>query len=239
MDDKPILFSAPMVQALLDGRKTQTRRVLKPQPGENATVERAGRGWWVWDWEGLGFGSEDQRELPKITVAKGDRLWVREAHAIVGNVDPGYVLYRANGYESECERYGFDQSYPSESDVRWRPSIHMPRWANRLTLVVTDVRIQRLQDISETDARAEGVEEVSAQWPPNEEDGFEGAPYPSFADYGKNANGCFSGYGAAGLSFMKLWDSINDARGFGWANNPWIVAYTFKVHKQNIDRLSA
>lgn len=229
MTDKPIIFSGEMVRAILAGRKTQTRRIIKPQPTSK-----------IWrhefpDRDELGFMMDTPHkngpETAFFPAQIGDRFWVRESFArttvapIVETIDNPMVVYRVGDN-------GTDYGGP------WKPAIHMPRKDSRITLIVTDVRVERLQDISETDARAEGIEEVSAQWPPNEEDGFEGAPYPSFADYGKNANGCFSGYGAAGLSFMKLWDSINDARGFGWAYNPWIVAYTFKAVFTNIDQVT-
>jgi hypothetical protein len=92
----------------------------------------------------------------------------------------------------------------------------MPRWASRITLDVTDVRFEPLKDISDDDAVAEGIAEVSANYTP--EGDFEGTECSSYADYGPNANGCFSGFGAARLSFMKLWNSIN-GKGFvihGW-----------------------
>ncbi|MBB4312489.1 hypothetical protein [Roseospira marina] len=80
---------------------------------------------------------EDVRLLP---YAPADRLWGREVFTLVGTVDPGWVLYRASGYEAECARHGFDTPYPPESAVKWRPSIHMPRWASRITMPVYRVR---------------------------------------------------------------------------------------------------
>ena len=115
--ERPIIFSGPMIRAILEGRKTQTRRIVKPNC------------------------------LSKLSPygRTGDRLWVRETwgHNPEG---PGYV-YRSDG--------DFDMKFHGD---RWRPSIHMPRWASRITLEVTGVRVERLQDINEEDALAEGVE---------------------------------------------------------------------------------
>ena len=128
MSDHPIIFSGPMVRSLLDGRKTQTRRVLKPQPqGEQP------KNW-------------TRANDKAVRYAPGDRLYVREAINKVST--PGDVVYRAD----------FEAGGNDGAGLGWRPSIHMPRWASRLTLTVTDVRVQRLQDISEEDARAEGCD---------------------------------------------------------------------------------
>ena len=194
MTDRPLIFSAPMVRALLDGRKTQTRRVLKPPYG---TLEYLPTGTW---------------EPICTKVFRGDRLYVREAHALVGTVDPQWVLYRADGYESECARHGFDRPYPPEP--RWRPSIHMPRWASRLTLVVTDVRVQRLQEISEADAVAEGVTGRAYQ---ARDGSWIADPKASFA----------GGFGC-------LWNSLYGPD--AWDANPWVAAISFDVHRCNIDQ---
>ncbi|HTJ89589.1 MAG TPA: hypothetical protein VL356_05370 [Acidocella sp.] len=144
MVDRPILFSAPMVRALLAGTKTQTRRFLKPQP---ASVDEAG----CW------YGNNPQSLQNRLRFAIGDRLWVRESwwHVCAGDGPaisaPGDSLGRDGAF------FRADHpDYPPCPHYRSRPSIHMPRWASRLTLTVTDVRVQRLQDISEEDARAEG-----------------------------------------------------------------------------------
>lgn len=147
MTDRPIDFRAPEVRAILDGRKSQTRRVLKPPYG---TLELTRNGW-----------------KPIYTKAfKGDRLWVREAHSThnAHGTDrqdgkrwgPWGGLPTAvspDGDRIAYYREGFDRCGFSS----WRPSIHMPRWASRLTLIVTDVRVQRLHSINEADALAEGV----------------------------------------------------------------------------------
>ena len=138
MADRGILFSAPMVRALLDGRKTQTRRLLKPQPPEGLDG---------------GFLHVEGDARPRVThgrvilkdkfpFATGDRLWVCEAFSFGTRPYPD-MLYRADG---------------GNYDLKWSSPIHMPRWASRLTLTVTDVRVQRLQEISQEDAEAEGVQ---------------------------------------------------------------------------------
>lgn len=205
MTDRPIIFSAPMVQALLDGRKSQTRRLLRV-----ATP----------------FDPDDEIDAPVCSgfiepqYRRGDRLYVREAHALVGSVDPGWLLYRADGYESECKRHGFDIPYPPESKVRWRPSIHMPRWASRLTLIVTDVRVQRLQDISADDAVAEGIEALG-----------EGGPNRFSLEV---SNGWTNDPNAVPL-FRTLWNSLHGPD--AWTANPWVAAVSFDVRRGNIDQM--
>lgn len=150
MTDRPILFSAEMVRAILDGRKTQTRRVIKPQPpAEAESVLRQlysqdapkNDGAWTW-WAG-----KPQKPITKPLFCPygkpGDLLWVRETWAPLksGNVD------FAADWSDMMQKYA----------GKWRPSIHMPRWASRITLRITGVRVERLQDISEDDAWAEGA----------------------------------------------------------------------------------
>lgn len=198
MTYRPILFSAPMVRALLEGRKTQTRRIIKKQAALDA----------------ISVFGPNHLLLPGnadlIRCAVGDRLWVREACAIVGSVDPGFVLYRADGYEAECKRHGFDSPFPPESEVRWRSAIHMPRWASRLNLEVIDVRVERLQNITEEDAKAEGCNPDDSSLNPND-------------------------IGPARQVFGNLWDNINGPG--AWDKNPWIAAYTFLVISCNIDQI--
>ncbi|WP_340109474.1 hypothetical protein [Pikeienuella sp. HZG-20] len=213
MTDKGIIFGAPMIQALLAGRKTQTRRVLKIR-GHRIFTEfgRSGTDGYDWHFRDKALRWHDYRDADirkRLTHAPGDRLWVREGHAIVGASDPGWVLYREAGYEAECARHGFDAPYPAEKSIRWRSPIHMPRWASRLTLTVTDVRVQRVQDISEEDALAEGVERLR---------------YPERGDWGWPQE-----------RFRDLWDGLNAKRGFGWDVNPWVAALTFTVERRNID----
>lgn len=152
MKERPILFSGPMVRAILDGTKTQTRRVVKPQfaadaiPVEMPATDPAG-GWvvpghsGVW-WCDAAANPDDVRRCPY--GQPGDRLWVREAWARTRVFGAEMVVYREGDNRTD---YGGP----------WKPSIHMPRWASRITLEITSVRVERLQDISEADAIAEGV----------------------------------------------------------------------------------
>jgi hypothetical protein len=189
MTDRPILFSGPMVRALLDGRKTQTRRVLKP--------------------------TAEAFETPKYRT--GDRLWVREAWRADSQVDAVKPSDLSIGEPVYFEADGaiFSRGCMMIKAGRARPSMFMPRWASRLTLTVTEVRVQRLQDIDEKDARAEGVTEL---------------------EIGTARNPCRMGYR---MSFRELWDHLNDPRGYGWDANPWVAAYTFTVAHQNIDAAQA
>ncbi|MBN9272841.1 MAG: hypothetical protein J0J15_21885, partial [Mesorhizobium sp.] len=125
-----------------------------------------------------------------------------------------------DGYSAAVFREGFDRS----GNPGWRPSIHLPRWASRLTLTVTDVRVQRLQDISEEDAQAEGCIKLKVTGRAAE---FTGSQY-----LGLHWPSCRAWY-------RDLWDSLNVARGFGWDANPWVVAVTFAVAHRNIDSAEA
>ena len=153
MKERPILFSAPMVRALLDGSKTQTRRVVKPKPSF--------------------FGSMTNPTQPFKTLdaglhcpilcpygQPGDRLWVREAFDFIPAGGPDtpqsceIVYWATGGHETRCAPIDYNPMIYGHEKVR--PSIHMPRWASRITLEVTGVRVERLQDISRGDAMGEG-----------------------------------------------------------------------------------
>lgn len=214
---------------MLAGRKTQTRRMLKPQPELNAAglwqyppakatecapekwVKRFG-GFCQTDDEGLKSFLTPIEKRNFLPYALGDRLWVREAHAFDGPI----VRYYATDDVHELRRK--------------RPSIHMPRWASRLTLTLTDVRVQRLQDISHNDALAEGVEMESAD-----------PPFyyvPGIWPHSLTAVGIEEPGGRhAERSYAKLWNRLHgdDA----WEANPWVVALTFTVANGNIDQLGA
>lgn len=150
MKERPVIFSGPMVRAILDGRKTQTRRIVKDT------------GYYAID-SAIHGNEVAERELKSLAAncpygEIGDLLWVRETWAIGEDVDPvlhqakaiRYLRYRSDGgcLEDEWHNYG-----------RWRSPIYMPRWASRITLEITGIRVERLQDISETDAKAEGCKE--------------------------------------------------------------------------------
>jgi hypothetical protein len=217
--ERPILFSAEMVRAILDGRKTQTRRVVKhpalAQP--DAAIE------WLSDRETVPHGHYSgwavKCDAPLLLPvacpygAPGDLLWVREAwrapgDAIADALPPSDFVADA---QANVAWYEADGEAPSTAG-RLRPSIHMPRWASRLTLRVTEVRVQRAQDISEADAIAEGCAG---------EDWVESSPYIA----GQHTD---SGT-LPSEEFKALWNSINAKRGFGWDANPWVWAITFEI----------
>lgn len=216
MTDRPILFSAPMVRALLDGRKTQTRRIIKPAPviddmGNFCVPDRKGK---LWNYGQRLDGSPclDHYTERCVRFAKGDRLWVREN-------------WYADHSADDVKPRDMDPSWKICPAVDWnyadwgikgrlRPGIHMPRWASRLTLTVTDARVQRLQEISDADALAEGV--YPNEQPPETFDRTYGNSMPVHL------------YGG-------LWDHINGPG--SWSANPWVVAVTFSVTKGNIDEV--
>jgi len=205
MTDKPIIFSAPMVRALLDGRKTQTRRVLKVQPPEPCTFS----GFYSVPLTGAfqcRLQGETTLHTQRLPYAPGDKLWVRERFAVSG-IGWGKKPREARGgrvhFHAEPD-HGWHDYWGS-----WRPSIHMPRWASRLTLIVTDIRVQRLQDITEADAMAEGVDAVTMEDAPRQ------------AAMSRRSD------------FARLWNSLHGADS-GDAN-PWVVALNFTVHRCNID----
>lgn len=220
MADKPILFSASMIQALLQGRKSQTRRALTDQTlwRDDGTVWTGFMGWQPVEWALGNRGAVGKGVLPRY--APGDRLWVKETYAYVGTTDPGWLLYRAT-YDECCRAHGFDQPVPDASEVAWKPSIFMPRRLSRLTMLVTDVRVQRLQDISEADAMAEGI----AKSPHGNRD--------QWVDYPEGSSA--AGWQDPRHSFRSLWNSINGPD--AWAANPWVVAVTFDVVRGNIDQV--
>lgn len=189
MPDRPITFSAPMVRALLDGRKTQTRRLY--------------------------HGG-------KIHQAVGDRLYVREHWKTSAALDP----FAPRDMKSDVSVLTLADNAVHTKAFRppWgrhRQAMHMPRWASRLTLTVTDVRVQRLNEITEEDALAEGVTKHpnGGFWVPGVEHEIKDFPYLSRST-------------ARGM-FAALWDTIH---GSGeWLNDFWIYALTFTVEKRNID----
>ena len=213
MTDRPIIFSGPMVQALLAGRKSQTRRVLKPQPNDRNTGGAAltDQGWaWLNGWDGSIIGRAS------VPYAPGDRLWVRENCATWGDHE---AIYRAD----DAVEYGLAVS-DGKFGAKWkaRPSIHMPRWASRLTLIITDVRVQRLHAISEADAIAEGIQRLIGSKGPN---------YFTREISGK-WSGSFNAPTAAEV-YSDLWNSLHGPG--AWDRNDWVAAITFDVVARNID----
>jgi hypothetical protein len=206
--DRPILFSTPMVRALLAGTKTQTRR-LAGVP----MIEQQPNGYWHIRNRHGGVvnavdGQQGQIAADYLPIQPGDRLWVRETWRPVHSGDP-----------SMGAEYRADHPDDWRDDTKWKPGIHMFRWASRLTLHVTGVRVQRLQEISREDALAEGIEL-------DDRDGWYRVPgLPSL------------GQAAPQSAYGELWDSINGTG--SWDANPWVAAYTFTVEHANIDHAKA
>ncbi|TXM65855.1 hypothetical protein [Methylobacterium sp. WL120] len=224
MADRPIIFSAPMVRALLAGCKTQTRRLLKLPK------------WASTDPDHIKFGGSGAPEvicqgtgclaaLP-LPYGVGDRLWVREGWRAARSLDrtPPRDICR----DADVEHAATARSYAEIGlKGRLRPSIHMTRWASCLTLVVTEVRVERLNDISEADAVTEGMPDFGALC--------------EALDPGKlNAVRETAAQTASRLRWPQRWFEglWNEIHGDGaWAANPWVVAVTFTVHHANIDAL--
>lgn len=243
--ERPIIFSGDSVRAIIDGRKTQTRRPIKDVPRDAHTFCRVSDGWVIWCG---GRSCGDQAEYDRFTAESypegggircpygqpGNRLWVRETWQFVdGNArhrNTAFVegipsarlgpaapwkgvqdtrpitwraMYRADGPAPEHKLYG---NFP------WNSPVYMPRWASRLLLEVTDVRVQRLQEISEQDAQAEGVP-------------FDGTYWLGGLHLVKGTLQCWP---TASEAFARAWDVINGKRAT-WSSNPWVWAITFRV----------
>lgn len=147
MKERGMIFNGEMVRAILDGRKTQTRRPVKfPMHDKNLGCELAGNE--------LAGELSAGNYLNSAFGKPGDRIWVRETWAEAGASAPDLKLYRANYPEHVPSIY---ENVPPAEEIRWTPSIHMPRTASRIQLEITDVRVERLRSMSQDDARAEGV----------------------------------------------------------------------------------
>lgn len=243
MKERPILFSAPMVRAILEGRKTQTRRLVK-LPHHNP----------LGVWEPCVIGGESGgRTSSGETIPQqqaiwhtrtgdsiacphgqpGDRLWVRETFTVEHQVEsdqspphsdgrPVYQCPHGSGWrqahyratDPAPELQYEDMSADCEPECRWKPSIHMPRWASRILLEVVSVRAERLHDISEAGALAEGVSSLRGEG-------------RFFMDYRKSGNGTddFTA-GSAKYSFQTLWESIRGEE--SWNANPWVWVIEFR-----------
>lgn len=242
--ERPILFSGPMVNAILDGRKTQARRVCAVQPEHGITpCHWSGTGWAI-------AGPDDACTCKPVKCPYyGDsessdkmRLWVRETWALVRADEDGIedwtgpipdeppglgwaVWYRA-GHSWACD-------HPTDRGFRWHPSIFMPRWASRITLEITDVWVERLQSISEEDAIAEGATQRQPnQW---------SMDWSRVGKLSWYATGCTHEQPLAPLTeydvhlptartaFGHLWDSIlGKYPGCSWDDNPWVWCLSFR-----------
>jgi hypothetical protein len=214
--ERPILFSAPMVNAILEGRKTQTRRIVKPQPHQNGDFL-----WWK-------TGKKEETASSPVGVPgsfidrcqygnRGDHLWVRETWALTGRManaklsdflDSEFVLKQHLIHRANAD--GYDETVQG-----WRPSIFMPRWASRISLEITGVRVERLQDISKRDAAAEGLYQLPAS-----------GRY--VINKGEQYFGCANS--DPRVVYADLWERINGED--SWDQNPWVWVLEFKRVEQ-------
>jgi len=233
--ERPILFSGPMVRAILEGRKTQTRRVLccrsGPYKGKtplDVLPMKAPN-----EWIGLMELYPNHGQLFRCRFGvPGDRLWVRETFYHIG--ETGEVFYRATDDSSK----GNDLRWPGP----WQPSIHMPRKLSRITLEITEIRVQRLQEISEEDAKAEGIATLYSAWELKQiwlrSVDPETMGWKNYLWHGHFNDGDgnklsdswpyqYSNYTDARGSYSSLWQLINAAK-YPWESNPWVWVIEFK-----------
>jgi hypothetical protein len=203
---KPILFSTPMVQAILDGRKTMTRRVIKPQPAimanrkpldgySDSMIKAAG-------------------DFPTPKYQPGDVLWVRETwkpedYQLIDGIWSCAIVYKVGGLNGRVHwPEGSDSIY--DLCLVWHSPVAMPREAARLYLRVTDVRVERLNQITNNDILREGLRSESCKI--------------CVHDGGSGCDHCF----AILNPFRKSWDARNTKRGYGWDSNPWVWVISFE-----------
>lgn len=266
MNEHPIIFSGPMVRAIIDGTKTQTRRFVKPQC-ENGyfPCSYCPSGW--------GEATDPPGTMPRGCTCncvpcpwqEGRRLWVREKFAyehtrgherkgslcygdgVWGSWSSDGVFYH-HGFVAGVATHCLDGAWVGRTYFgKWKSSIHMPRYASRLTLEITDVRVQRLQEISGADAKSEGCE---PDWEAFHDatEGMEGWEEPEEYIEECEEECDWINFGttlvhssehrewladrenyAMRLAFQTLWDKINGKRpGCSWADNPWVWAITFR-----------
>ena len=198
---KPIIFSTEMVRAILDGRKTQTRRVIKPQPPEGVSVVygpeycRGRSGIEIYGIHGEGW----ERKCP---YRPHQILWVRETWQ--------HNPCRGSGWPYDYKATPEHNNYEHDT---WRPSIHMPREAARIFLLVKAVRAERLQGIAEADATAEGAETDQ---------------YLEFLEWATSVAPGGSRIETVRDNFMHIWNRLNARRGYGWDTNPWVWVVEFE-----------
>ena len=206
MKEHPIIFSTEMIKAILDGRKTQTRRIIKPQPFYGTTDWHSYTCWNFEKGKGrrVGFSTSNHGEQALIGFCPfgqvGSALWVRETFSVAPE-------YKPVAYPERIPPvfYKADNDKPTWAN-KWTPSIFMPRWASRITLEITGVRVERLQEITEDDCGKEGIPNFK-HYPEN--------PVVNVIILNKHEH------------FKSLWDSINAKRGYGWDTNPWVWVIEF------------
>lgn len=203
MKERGIIFNSEMVRAILDGRKTQTRRVMNNQPctlpGETISVQQDDFNFrWAGD-----LHNDTSGWFPCPFGKVGDRLWVRETFCIVHDEQFGeenWIDYRATPKYSDKKPAGWDAEPNDPEALNWAPSIHMPRWASRIKLEITDVRVERLQAASDDDFKAEG--------------------YPLDRELTGGSTDAF-------CWFRHLWDSVSKPD-CNFESNPWVWVVEFK-----------
>lgn len=206
MKERPILFSGPMVRAILEGKKTQTRRIVKPQPNVDKlrhrwgmTLEKGELSWGRAPWRKLDPHNHFVEGTSKCRYGRtGDRMWVRETWHCESAIG-GFVRYKASGDDLHDLK-------------RWKPSIHMPRWASRITLEITTIRVERLNEISEFDAASEGLDHALIE---SGTCGWNDLPTLDRTSPYK-----------VKWAFKALWESINGPG--SWKKNPWVWVIDFK-----------
>lgn len=215
MQKKPIIFSGDMVKAILEGRKTQTRRVIVPQPPHWTWNVRP------WDDRCINVSGVEGNYFVICPYGKpGERLWVRETAKLrsvnrrrTGHIDGFDLHYRA---DDEILDFPGRDDYKPYSFLRFTPSIHMPRWANRITLGIKGVRVERLQEITEADIVKEGIRQSES------DEKYWLGPLAGVPDYPWNT---------AQQAFMSLWNEKNGKRvegKYSWDRNPWVWVIEFK-----------
>lgn len=233
MRERGMIFNAEMVRAILEGTKTQTRRIMQDQPDAIPKEGEFGRpGFWIpWNAGKTMLRNEDMR-LACPFGAVGDRLWVRETWQAIhdspdehGNVEDRTwmpsILKKPDSYWHPVYAASWGNEDRETRGFPWRPSLHMPRWASRITLEITGVRVERLQNLSEADACAEGIRagiRRTDQSAVNE---------PIYCNYlAANLNDASEWFERASDSFISLWESIYGAE--SWQHSPWVWVIEFK-----------
>lgn len=204
MKERPMLFNGDMVRAILDGRKTQTRRPMKMQPDHRHRRIDFENGYLLESVQRNGCWHVEQKQTCPFGIP-GDRIWVRETWNVNGLAWGQSIEFSKISSPDAFHYRATDDGGWKPYWGKWRPSIHMPRWACRIVLEITDVRVQRVQEISEEDAIKEGISDS------------------------RHPDDCCGGLGISPKGiFSNLWDSCYGKSDFSWDKNPWVWALTFK-----------